>query len=759
MANSKFFTNTYTTGSGRLNFLRIDNLEDPLFTSFTFDIDFISSPLFYTINNSDYGYPTETGLTNNIEASLKEMYSQMVGNDQGYDILPLLSANFLDGHKLGFGLQQNVYTDLPLYGATEYIYMVDKRNGDGSQNDVRRDTNTIAESGGNTNAFNSYKLGDSVKEAVSESDKKWAATQNEQAAAQIAECDKILTKENKIKHDNEGNAVQGLLNDCETHTIRVDGVEIVVNGKTVKNPMMSEEEILEKVNEYKQKENEFEQLKKDIAIWVNGELSAFQNNATSLYNKNINVKRLMSTEDSTKEDESQKKDYEDLVKEWLWNGKTNNEDDTYITKSLKLYNDLETYNPLPNEYKKILKEDDSNSLLLKDKIVGSSTVRLSKIEEKFKSRIVQLGLMKEGEKIETLGLKVDVNISKDAPEWAYMIPSKIPYWTKKIGNEFNKTIVETIITNPLSYRCDVDSCFNSFDTKVYKDNHEMLGKYELALETIRSQLYGTSGNEVCDKNNPSPDSMYGQYLEAKNKHENDEYSQAEKTKAIAESTIVSIDNELSDVNGTNVETNLPVVSGVKNVDETTGSKILTVAPQTVLDMLGFISGMKKMTTEYPYVINSITGLDKAYETHYGIKDPYLGSGDNKITLTCWESLDLRVSSMFNRYFNAVYDRQYRRERVPVNMRRFNCSVYVHDIRNFVSKIRKNYENRIIELTDMYHSVIEFRFYDCEIVPEETGNIFNDISNEAPTEMKKTNFTFTYGNCVVNFVPQSEIAAH
>ena len=52
-----------------------------------------------------------------------------------------------------------------------------------------------------------------------------------------------------------------------------------------------------------------------------------------------------------------------------------------------------------------------------------------------------------------------------------------------------------------------------------------------------------------------------------------------------------------------------------------------------------------------------------------------------------------------------------------------------------------------------------RFYDCEIVPEETGNIFNDVSNESPSEMKKTNFTFTYGNCVVNFVPQSEVAAH
>ena len=68
-------------------------------------------------------------------------------------------------------------------------------------------------------------------------------------------------------------------------------------------------------------------------------------------------------------------------------------------------------------------------------------------------------------------------------------------------------------------------------------------------------------------------------------------------------------------------------------------------------------------------------------------------------------------------------------------------------------------NRLLELTDMYYSVIEFRFYDCEIVPEETGNIFNDVSNESPSEMKKTNFTFTYGNCVVNFVPQSEVAAH
>ena len=43
MANNKFFTNTYITGSGRHNYLRIDYLEDPLFTSFTFDIDSVKA--------------------------------------------------------------------------------------------------------------------------------------------------------------------------------------------------------------------------------------------------------------------------------------------------------------------------------------------------------------------------------------------------------------------------------------------------------------------------------------------------------------------------------------------------------------------------------------------------------------------------------------------------------------------------------------------------------------------------------------------
>ena len=80
--------------------------------------------------------------------------------------------------------------------------------------------------------------------------------------------------------------------------------------------------------------------------------------------------------------------------------------------------------------------------------------------------------------------------------------------------------------------------------------------------------------------------------------------------------------------------NASIKSGVQPL-EVNRSKSVVVS-QTVLDMLGFISGMKKMTIKYPYIIQGVTGLDTAYNKHYGIKDPYLGSGEDKITLTCCE---------------------------------------------------------------------------------------------------------------------------
>ena len=758
MSDNRFFTNTYTTGSGRQNYIRNDYLEDPLFTSFTLDIDYTTSPLFYTINYSDYGYPDVEGLSEKIETALEYMYADNISQDQGYDILPVLSASVLDGNKLGFGLQQNVYMDTPLYGATEYIYMVDKRNGSASQNDSRFDSNRFIENGGNPNSQNSFKLGDSIKEIVSESDREWAKRNEDISKRQVDACNKIIGNGNPgdsdyepgdpdviNEHDKNEKAMDAALTALNNVKVKVsvyekDGEKYVENEYE-----LTEAELQKKLNDCNKKIDNFEQFKRDIVSWANGILSGYQNIGTSIYIGNRCIQKIATyhdISDSNKDTytEKLKKEFgDDFASVMLFSG-----ENSYAAKFNSLYD-------------KIFKND-----LIKSGSIAN--IKKENIINKFSDKLKQFGLIKEGS--DTFDGDVKVYESITPPDWAMIFYSYASYFSNK---KKDCRDVDEKIKSLMSYQCDIELSFDEkFTPDDIKKNEDNKVKYEAALDNIRAELYGYENGSICDKYNPTPDSKYGQYLEAKETYENDDYSQAAKAKAMAQSDQSEMSNMISNddynKNLMNNNYNNAVQKGEQPIEMDRSKSI--VASQTVLDMLGFISGMKKMTMNYPYIIQGVTGLDTAYNKHYGIKDAYLGSGEDKITLTCLESLDLRVSSMFNRYFNAVYDRQYRRERVPINLRRFNCSIYVHDVRNFVSKLRINKQgdykvtyNRLLELTDMYYSVIEFRFFDCEIVPEETGNIFNDISNEAPSDMKKTNFTFTYGNCVVNFVTPSEVASH
>jgi hypothetical protein len=746
MANTEIFTNTYITGQGRRNYLDLNNskhyLEDPLFTSFTFDIDYNTSPLFFTIDNNNYGYPDVEGMSTQIETALKKMYAQMYSSGDGYDILPTLSAFMENGDKMGFGIQQNVYMDKPLYGATEYIYMVDKRNGTSAQNDVSFD------SSGNARSF---KLGDSTKDIVSESDVIWYANRQAQAAAQAEECEKIMSEKAKEHSDNWVivSDKQGALDEfgkCKITIINDDGSIEVKEDQT-------EEQISDLLEVYKVKNNEFERLKRDIISWANGVLQQYQNEGLKIYNNNKCVKDILSkTETEIKNEDEQEKiktkhtNYAKLI----YDG-----DDSFVNKMVALYNKVLTYSHSTDYFKG--KSDDSESFLIDEESSdGHSTIRKKEVEKKFGDRIKTFFK-------DTENWRILVSFDKEPFEWILKIYSHLTKFCSSDAVGGSKDYgLQGIVKDIMCAVCDYDGSFEYFESEQVRRNRDNLEECEAALNTIRTGLYGDENGVPCNKYNASPNSPYGEYLAAKEKYENDDYSQAERTLQIAAAGDASLASMLQDYNEGDSDFDRDDYVLSENNDNSAILNTITpnAAPQTVLDMIGFIIGMKRMTQEYPYIIQGISGLDNAYKNHYGIKDPYLGSGDEKITLTCVESLDLRVSSMFNRYFNAIYDRQYRRERVPVNLRRFNCSIYVHDVRNFVSRKRdyKN-SNRILELSDMYFSVIEFKFYDCEIVPEETGNIFNDISNEAPTEMKKTNFTFKYGNCVVNFVPPSEVESY
>lgn len=322
---------------------------------------------------------------------------------------------------------------------------------------------------------------------------------------------------------------------------------------------------------------------------------------------------------------------------------------------------------------------------------------------------------------------------------------------------------------------------NILESKINDDAERLRREYKEKIEKLNNELYGTHPDgRIGTKENPAADSLYGKYMDAKQKfeecpyvkknqymdHLNDlqaglddlqDYIDANKDKVTTERNIVPIDYEMTADEKENPALYTERINAIKN----TRNKY--EVPQTYYDMMNFISGMKKITKEYPYVFQTITGLDEAYNNYFEPKDGYMGSGDNKISIECLEFLDLRVSTMFNRYFNAVYDRQYRRERVPINLRRFQCSIFVHDIRNFKDSLTKDGNelegigdiSNILEFALNYVSAIEFKFYDCEIVPNETGNIFDGVSNVS-FDMKKTKFTFTYGNCMINFLPFEDI---
>ena len=825
-AKDVFFTNTYITGRGRQNYLSADYLEDPLFTSFTFDIDFATSPLFYTINGA-YGYPASNPeqIGTNIEKALLDMYNSNMGkNDSGYDILPLMSSYYLNGVKMGFGLQQNVYTDLPLYGATEYIYMVDKRNSSGSQNDVRSNK---ASKNGNVSQNDSYKLGDSVKTAVSESDKAWAKQQNEMTKAQIEECDKIIASGDKVC-DKDGNLLgkneelynsdpvykeyydaQSNLETAKKNCSNYENPEkppIIVlyqdaNGKNVEEKYY-EEDLQKKIDELDNIEGKYNNFKKSVANWVNERLSSWQNSIIGCYSGNDCIKKIVNigtgafrtTEEGhwysgyTKRYAAVEQMDAAFAGNWMktkvWDATTfwdlsakQKEGDPFMNTCLILYNKNELYDTVPSKWASTYKQNsDKSTSLLIEKTSGDSkvTVRPSLIQEKFKGDLEKMGFLtkktdkdgKETGEAAEFNTKITVSLSGTAPSWTQDLPTKLSYLmnvtTDRTGGSSSgaySELIQTTVVNPLRYKCDPEVDFVELDKISTDKSYKMLGYYKEALERYQIELYGWNSeeNKPCSKNDPSPDSIYGKKKEAEEALNNTAYMQSKQSKEILESSEMikeagDLSSDTNDLDDDSYE--IPVIDNEIEEMENDGieNTFNYMAPQTVLDMLGFILGMKNMISNYPYIINSITGLDTAYNKHYNITDPYLGSGDDKITITCWESLDLRVSSMFNRYFNAVYDRQYRRERVPVNLRRFNCSIYVHDVRNFATSGGFRYDNKLSELNDMYYGVVEFRFYDCEIVAEETGNIFNDISNEAPSEMKKTNFTFKYGNCVVNFAP-------
>ena len=165
----------------------------------------------------------------------------------------------------------------------------------------------------------------------------------------------------------------------------------------------------------------------------------------------------------------------------------------------------------------------------------------------------------------------------------------------------------------------------------------------------------------------------------------------------------------------------------------------------------FINGFETLCINYPYYLQSIEGLQDVYKKYFNTSaDPFLGGNDTKIKISCLESIDLRMSALFDAYFRAIWDRRYRRMMIPRNLQKFNCAVIVHDMRRLLAISNSDYKTKIEnwESVEQNTSMIIFRFKNCIFDVDAIGDTLSGVSNADKTEAKFS-FQFTYGNVEID----------
>lgn len=110
---------------------------------------------------------------------------------------------------------------------------------------------------------------------------------------------------------------------------------------------------------------------------------------------------------------------------------------------------------------------------------------------------------------------------------------------------------------------------------------------------------------------------------------------------------------------------------LKNLGETTRDNML----------LRFIKGFPKIFEEQQWRVQSIEGIENVFTTLFNMKDGYYGSGDEKISISCLEDVDLTMYNLFELYRESVYDSKYKRQIVPNNLLQFECTIEISDKRN------------------------------------------------------------------------------
>jgi len=168
----------------------------------------------------------------------------------------------------------------------------------------------------------------------------------------------------------------------------------------------------------------------------------------------------------------------------------------------------------------------------------------------------------------------------------------------------------------------------------------------------------------------------------------------------------------------------------------------------------FIKTLKKINTEYPWYFQSISGLDEAWKARAEIEKPRI---KKQITIECLESLDFRMTSLIDLYRKTAYDWNNKREILTDNLRHFEMTIMVYDMRKFQTNLsgdtingnapgdtsrQEEVNKSFFGENEFEQSSFSFQFSFVEINLESGSNMFSSINN-ATNEHAAQSIVFDY----------------
>jgi len=134
----------------------------------------------------------------------------------------------------------------------------------------------------------------------------------------------------------------------------------------------------------------------------------------------------------------------------------------------------------------------------------------------------------------------------------------------------------------------------------------------------------------------------------------------------------------------------------------------------------FIWLLNRISNDFPWFFKSVSGIDSLWKWgHPSSNDGTVSLTPASITVSCYETVDLRMTALADLYRKSTWDRRYFRNLLTIDKRRFNMTVILGEAR----KLRTFIDPSNTEWLD-HVSAVAFRCLDCEF----------DFSDSMPTNI-------------------------